>query len=205
VTVAPQGSPPLRVKVLLNLDPTFRSRRRPQARVRLYEYLPRLAAMRALSRHPRIGSVSLVAFASEEQKVFHEHGLQDHFAFPALRDAVDEISPALVSFDQLGKYAERDFFSHMIQRQIPGDETVDAYIFIGPEAEFGRKPSRETLETIRAVHAPVFFLTSDHFTWKGLIGHTVEYFGGKTFKFANPRDLAEVINKLIERIEGDRP
>ena len=57
---------PLRLKVFLGLDvPPRRSR----TQVRLWELMPRFAALRALSRHPRLTEFALVVYSIEEQAV----------------------------------------------------------------------------------------------------------------------------------------
>lgn len=189
---------PLRVKVFLNFDPW---RRRRRASVRLFEFAPRIAALRALSRHPRVGELSLVAFSFEEQRILHRHGLQDHFNYAPLRDALEKLTPALVSIDQLGKYKQRDFFTDMLLDELPSEQPVDAYIFIGPDAEFGRKAPPERLAEIGRLDSPVFAMVSSRAPWKGLIGNAVKAFEGKSFRFIGPRDLAEALEDILERIE----
>lgn len=199
--VAEDVARPLRIKVFLNFDPW---RRRRAAGVRLFEFLPRIGALRALSRHPRIGELSMVAYSFQEQKVLTRHDLDDRFDFPALREAIDELSPALVSFEQLGKYKQRDFFTQMLVDELPSQEPVDAYIFIGPDAEFGRKPPAERLAEIGSLDAPVFALVSSRAVWKGLVGNTIKAYDGRLFRFLGPRDLDKSVKKLIAEIDQAR-
>lgn len=189
---------PLRVKVFLNYDPW---RRRRAASPRLFEFAPRVAALRAISRHPRIGEVAMVVYSLDEQKVLHRHGLQDHFNYGPLRSALEQLSPAMVSIEQLGKYKQRDFFTDMLLAELPGDEEVDAYVFLGPDAEFGRKAPPERVAEIGRLPAPVFALVSNRAPWKGLVGNAVKEFGGEQERFLGPRDLAEALEKIVERLD----
>lgn len=188
---------PLRVKVFLNYDP-WRRRRRAAA-PRLFEFAPRIAALRAISRHPRIGEVAMVAYSLDEQKVLHRHGLQDRFEYGPLRTALEELTPAMVSIDQLGKYRQRDFFTEMLLAELPGDEEVDAYIFLGPDAELRRKIPKDRLAEIGKLPAPVFALVSTRAPWKGLVGNAVKAFDGFQDRFLGPRDLAEALESVVQR------
>lgn len=199
VRVGEDGRRPLRVKVFLNFDPW---RRRRAASVRLFEFLPRIGALRALSRHPRIGELSMVVYSFQEQKVLHRHDLQDQFDFPELREAIDELSPALVSLEQLGKYKQRDFFTQMLLDELPGEQPVDAYIFVGPDAEYGRKPPAERLAEIEELGTPVFALVSSRAAWKGLVGNAVKALDGRIYRFSGPQQLSESLEKLLIEIEG---
>ena len=193
-----QAGRPLRIKVFLNFDAW---RRRRAAGVRLFEFLPRIGALRALSRHPRIGNLSMVVYSFQEQKVLHRHDLQDRFDFPELREAIDELSPALVAFEQLGKYKQRDFFTQMLLDELPGEEPVDAYIFVGPDAEYGRKPQAERLAEIGELGAPVFGLVSSRAAWKGLVGNAVKAFDGRLYRYSGPQQLSEALEKLLIEVE----
>lgn len=197
---AGDGRPPLRIKALVNFDP-YR-RRRPQASVRLYEFVPRLAALRALSRHPRIGRVAMTAFSIQEQKVLVRHGLDDAFDYPALRRAMDKLSPALVDISQLGEDADKEFFSEMLLDELDSDEPIDAYVFLGPDGEVGRRTPRETTDALEpVVQAPILYLNSSPRPWRGLVGSAVKRLDGKEFRFRSPTDLAEAVEKAIARID----
>lgn len=197
--VDPSIGRPLRIKVLLNLDIWARRRR---AGVRLFEFMPRLAALRALSRHPRIGEVSLTAFSVEEQRTYLRYDLQDRFDFPGLRPAIDEISPAIVSLDQLGKDKTRDFLTNLLIAELPGDEEFDAYVFLGPDPQAGRKPDKDELQAIGTLPAPAVYLNFTLAPWKGQLGSAAKAVGGKVIGYRNPRELAEAIAELVERADA---
>ena len=200
VRADPSQGAPLRVKVLLNLD--VWSRRR--AGVRLFEFMPRISALRGVSRHPRVGSVALTAFGVDEQQVYLRHGLQNRFDFPGLQPAIDEISPALVSIEQLGKDKTRDFLTELLLDELPGDEEVDAYIFLGPDPEPGRRADKGNLAAIGSLPAPVFYLNLARNPWNGLLGSATSALGGKQFRYRDPVDLAAGIEAIIRRADEAR-
>lgn len=200
VVVGDSPQRPLNVKVFLNLDVP---RTRARTRVRLWELMPRIAALRALSRHPRIGGVSMVAYSVEEQSVVASHEITDEFDYGSLRREVDGLQPGFVSIEQLQKDSDLAFFNEMLVRELPGDESVDAYVFLGPDVIIRKNREKELLESIGPVPAPMFSLVDGRTAWKGLVGKTVGFFGGRTLHFYNPIQMAESVNKLV--LDIDQP
>lgn len=192
--------PPLRIKVFLNMDvPTSRGR----TRIRMWELMPRFSALRALSRHPRTGRLSMVAYSVEEQKVIARHGLRDGFDYRALRTNMDDLEPGFVSIDQLQADSDLAFFNEMLVRELPGDEEVDAYIFVGPDVLTRKNREKGVLESIGALPAPVFFLADGRAPWKGLIGKTVSFFSGKALRFYDPIQMTQSVDELIREVDGN--
>ena len=190
---------PLRIKVFLNLDvPATRGR----TQIRMWELMPRFSALRALSRHPRIGGLSMVAYSVEEQAVIARHGLQDSFDYRALRSNLDDLDPGFVSIDQLERDSDLAFFNEMLVRELPGDETVDAYIFLGPDVFVRKNREKELLESIGQLPEPVFFLADGRAPWKGLVGKAVSFFQGKTFRFYDPSQMAESVEKIVQELDA---
>ncbi len=191
---------PLRLKVFLSLDvPPRRSR----TQVRLWELMPRIAALRALSRHPRISEFALVVYSVEEQAVLFRHGLRDRIEFSALEAAVDKLDPAFVSIDQLGRRKEGDFFANMLLEEVPGKDEIDAYLFVGPDVFTRDKLDKDALAASSDVRMPVFFLAQMRTAWKGLVSRAVAFFHGKRIRFASPRQLAEGVEELVKQIDRD--
>jgi hypothetical protein len=193
---------PLDLKIFLNLDP-WRGRR-TRAGIRLFEFVPRLAALRALARHPRVGRIALVAFSVDEQTVYVRRDLDDHIDFSAIEKAIEGLSPAFVSIDQLGKEKPREFFADTLATDFPGQERIDAYVFLGPDAEVGRSLSKEAVRAMERPSAPVFMLETIRAPWRGVIGNFVGDLGGKRYRFSSPKDLAEGVDDLISRIPAAR-
>jgi hypothetical protein len=197
--VGESAKPPLRVKVFLDLDvPQGRGR----TRVRLWELMPRIAALRALSRHPRIGGLSLVAYSVEEQAVIARHLIRDEFDYGSLRRNIDELQPGFVSIDQLQKDSDLAFFNEMLLRELPGDEPVDAYVFLGPDVIIRKNREKERLESIGPIPTPMFSLVNGLSSWKGLVGKTVGFFGGRTLRFYNPIQMSEGVEKLVADLDA---
>ena len=197
-SVTEPGRPALRLKLFLNLDPPVQQRRR-QVRVDLADIFPRVAAMRALSRQPVFGELALVAFSLEEQRTLVEHGFRRGFVFPALRSALGEVEPGLVSIDQLAPGPTERFFQKMLSDQIePGG--ADVYIFVGPDGEIGRTLASDFTRELRPERAEFFFLNTTPYPWRGLIGSTVRRLGGKEMLVPNPKNLAKAIAKVVDRV-----
>ena len=193
-----EAGPPVDLKVFLNLDP-WRGRR-TRAGIRLFEFVPRLAALRALARHPRVGRIALVAYSVDEQTVYFRSDLDDSLEFSDIEKAIEGLSPAFVSVEQLGKAKPREFFAETLASDFPGGEPADAYVFVGPEAETGRSLSREDLLAVERPRAPVFMLHIQRAPWRGVIGNLVEELGGKEYRFSSPKDLGEAVDDLISRV-----
>ncbi|MEZ5367435.1 MAG: hypothetical protein R2748_35095 [Bryobacterales bacterium] len=189
---------PLDLRIFLNLDPW--RHRRARAGVRLFEFVPRLAALRALARHPRVGRISLVAYSVEEQSVYLRSELSDEVDFSELEVAIEKLSPAFVSIDQLGKHKPRDFFGELMATDFPGDEPADAYVFLGPDAEIGRSLPGEAKRSIAKPAAPVFMLQTLRTPWRGVIGNFVDHVDGKEYRFSQPKDLGDAIDDIMKRI-----
>ena len=197
----PEAPGALRLKVFLNLDPWRGRGRRQPTSIRMYEFVPRLAALRSLARHPSVGSVALVVYSVEEQQVYHRNPLQRRIEFREIEKAIEKIQPAFVSIEQLGRDRSRSFFAGLLAAEIASGEEIDAYVFLGPDAEIGRKLDREHLGDIEPVDAPFFLLRTQRMPWKGLIGHFVAGRGGKDERFSTPTDLARAVVRIVERIE----
>jgi hypothetical protein len=196
----PEAGPPLDLKIYLNLDP-WRGRR-ARAGIRLFEFIPRLAALRALARHPRVGRISIVAYSVDEQTVYLRSELDDRIELKGIEEAIEDLSPAFVSVEQLGKQKPREFFAQTLAAEFPGDGAVDAYVFVGPDAEVGRSLSREEKRAITQPEAPVFMLHMQRAPWNGLIGNFVNDVHGKVYSFSTPKDLGEAVDDLLSRVHN---
>ncbi|MCB1021174.1 MAG: hypothetical protein KDC27_14680 [Acidobacteria bacterium] len=197
----PEAGKPLDLRVFLNLDPW--RHRRASAGVRLFEFVPRLAALRALARHPRVGRISLVAYSMEEQSVYLRSELRDEVEFSDLESAIEKLSPAFVSIDQLGKHKPRDFFGELMTTDFPGDGPADAYVFLGPDAELGRSLPGEAKRAIARPAAPVFMLQTLRTPWRGVIGNFVDDMRGREYRFSQPKDLGEDVEDIMQRIPSE--
>lgn len=201
IDAATKGPDPFDLKIFLNLDP-WRGRhgRSSRTSIRLFEFVPRLAVLRALARRPDIGRVALVAYSVEEQTVYYRQELAGRIDFSEIEKAIESLSPAFVSIDQLGKEKPRQFFADTLASDFPGDEPVDAYVFVGPDAELGRSLPKQKIRALERPSAPVFMLQVLRAPWRGVIGNFVDDLGGKEYHFSTPKDLGEAVDKLVSRI-----
>ena len=192
--IDPDASP-LNVKVFMNFD-VWR-RRETAASVHLWQYTRRLATLRALARHPRIGKISMVVYSLEEQEVFYRHGLQEKIDFAPMEQAIAKLSPAFVAFEQLGRHKEREFFGDLLLKEVQADD-VGAFIFIGPDFQFGKKLSEEDVATLEAAPAPAFYLKTSSSPWKGLVGNAIRAMDGDEINIHTPRRLARAVEKIVQ-------
>jgi DNA polymerase III delta subunit len=115
---------------------------------------------------------------------------------------MDELAPGFVSIEQLERDSDLAFFNEMLVRELPGDEAVDAYIFLGPDVFVRKNREKELLESIGQLPEPVFFLADGRAPWKGLVGKAVSFFQGKTLRFHNPSQMADGVERLVRELDA---
>ncbi len=162
-----------------------------------------IGVLRSLSRDPRVGEVALVTYSVEDQKTFLRHDFRSGFDFPALRYVSGELSPNTVELGDLDPESANDFLGELLVRETAEAEAPDLYVFIGPEAQYGEKPSARSLEAIGKVTAPLFLLNNQRGpNWGGLIKNSVKALGGKELAVQSPEDLWKAMQKMLGRREG---
>jgi hypothetical protein len=186
----------LRVKLLMNLDATFRGR----ARVQLWRYAPMISGLRVMSRHPAMSEFALVAFSLEQQEVLFRQEFSRRIRFPDLGDAIASMKPAMVDVKTLRKGSDLEFLDELLAKELNDPEPVDAIIFLGADDRFGQRVSEQTLAQVRAKGIPVFHFNTTRFLWRGAIGNAVRSLGGKEFKVRLPYELAKAVEQLVEEI-----
>ena len=184
-----------------------RGRGRPGGRRRGGRGAPRanwtysIGVLRSLSRDPRTGEVALVAYSVEDQKTVFRHGFRSGFDFPSLLNIRGDLSPNTVDIGDLDPESDNAFLGDLLVREMAEDEAADIYIFYGPEAQYGDKPTARSLEAIGEVSAPIFFLNHQRGpNWDGLIKNSVKALGGKELTVHSPEDLW----KAMQRMFGQR-
>ena len=78
----------------------------------------------------------------------------------SLRRSIDDLEPGFVSIEQLERNSDLGFFNEMLLEELPGEEQVDAYIFLGPDVFVRKNRERELLESIGPLDAPVYFIVN---------------------------------------------
>ena len=190
----------LRVKLLVSMD----VRRRRQVTIRLWQYSRLVAILRSLSRNPSLIEFSLVAFSLEDQQILYEQDYSDSINFPALGEGLGDLTPATVTFDQLGKTKEQEFLANLLAEEVGGDKTADAYVFVGSDMRFGKKVPKETLAPLANPGAPVFYLNPTRYPWRGMLGNAVRTLQGTEYKIRQPREVANAVEKMVASISPRR-
>ena len=188
----------LRVKLLVSMD--VRGRRR--VTIPIWRYAPVLSILRVMARHPALAQFSVVAFSLDDQQVlFEQQDYQDVIDFPALGETLEQLTPGTVTYGQLGKKKEQEFFADLLEKELGEDEESDAFIFVGWDLRIGKKVAKETIRGLERSPAPVFYLNPAMWrNWRGLLGHAVKALGGTRYKVRRPRDLPEAIERMVAEI-----
>jgi len=186
----------LRIKLLVSMD----VRRRRQVVIRLWQYSRLVAILRSLSRNPSLVEFSLVAFSLEDQQILYQQDYSDSIDFPALGRGLGDLTPATVTFDQLGKTKEQEFLANLLAEEVGGDKNADAYVFVGSDIRIGKKIPKETLAPLTNPGAPVFYLNSTRHPWRGMLGNAVKTLKGTEYKIRQPREVSNAVEKMVDSI-----
>ena len=190
----------LRIKLLVSMD----LRRRRQVTIRLWQYSRLVAILRSLSRNPSLVEFSLVAFSLEEQQILYQQDYSDSINFPALGTGLRALTPVTVAFEQLGKTKEQEFLAKLLAEEVGGDKEADAYVFVGSDIRLGKKIPKETLAPLTNPGAPVFYLNSTRYPWRGMLGNAVKTLKGTEYKILQPRQVSNAVEKMVGSIQPRR-
>jgi len=196
-----QGELPLNVKVLINFAPQ-NSR---SATLQPLDTTALVSILRSISREPRIGKFSIVAFNLQEQRILYRQDRADRIDFPALGEALHSLNLGTIDLKKLiQKNGETEFLTNLIQREIGGEEQPDALIFAGPKVMLEENVPVDSLKDVGEVEYPVFYmnynLQPQTNPWKDAIGRTVKFFKGYEFTISRPRDLWVATTEIVSRI-----
>lgn len=193
--------PPLNVKVLINFAPQ-RSR---SATLQPVDTSALVSILRTISRDPRIGKFSLVAFNMQDQKILHKQANADRIDFPRIGEALRELKLGTVDLKKLSvKNSETEFLSDLLQKELAGPEPPDALIFAGPKVLLDQNVPQEALRSVGNVDFPVFYLNYNLYPqqipWRDSIGHAVKHFRGVEYTISRPRDLWFAVSEMVQKI-----
>jgi hypothetical protein len=196
-----QTEPPLNVKVLVNFAPQD-SR---SATLQPLDTAALVSILRTISREPRIGRFSLVAFNLQEQRILYRQENANRIDFPALGEALRSLNLGTIDLKRLSqKNGETDFLSNLIQREVGGEDRPDALIFAGPKALIEDSVPTESLREVGEVHYPVFYmnynLRPEATPWRDAIGRAVKFFKGDEFTISRPRDLWAAVTEMVSKV-----
>lgn len=192
---------PLNVKVLVNFAP----QNAKAASLQPVDTGALTAILRNISREPRIGKFTLVAFNLQEHRVVYRQDNSEKIDFPALGEALDSISPGTVDLRRLGeKHGEAEFLSKLIQDEIGAGNATDAVVFAGPKALIDQSVPAESLREIGDVSYPVFYMNYNLYPqavpWNDAIGKAVKFLKGYEYTISKPRDLWFAVTEMVSRI-----
>lgn len=192
---------PLNVKVMINFAPQNAT----SATLQPLDTNALLSILRSISREPRIGKFSVVAFNMQEQRVIYRQDNTSQIDFPALGRAVESLSLGTVDLKQLSqKHGDTEFLGQLIARELKGPEQPDAVIFAGPKVMLNSNVPEDTLQTVGEPSFPVFYmnynLNPQANPWRDAIGNAVKYFKGFEYTISRPRDLFNAWSDIMTRI-----
>lgn len=192
---------PLSVKVLINFAPQ-RSR---SATLQPVDTSALVSILRTISRDPRIGRFSLVAFNMQDQKILYKQENADRIDFPGIGEALRDLKLGTVDLKRLQtKNSETEFLSELLQKEAVTGDVPDALIFAGPKVLLDQNVPQETLRTVGSMDFPVFYLNYNLYPqqipWRDSIGHAVKHFRGVEYTISRPRDLWFAVSEMVNKI-----
>jgi hypothetical protein len=197
--------PPLTVKVLINFAPQSSA----SATLQPLDTSALVSILRSISREPRIGKFSVIAFNMQEQRVVYRQDNADKIDFPALGDALHSLKLGTVDFSKLGqKHADTEFLADLIRRETTAGAHPDALVFAGPKVMLDTPVPQESLKQVGQVDYPIFYmnynLNPQAAPWKDAISHTVKFFRGAEYTISRPRDVWFAVSDMVSRIVKSR-
>jgi len=199
--------PPLNVKVLVNFAP----QNSLSAALQPLDTTALVSILRTISRDPRIGKFSLVAFNMQEQKVIYRQEGASRIDFPALGTALTKLNLGTIDLKRLSdKHGDTEFLTGLVRKEmtaVPQDHP-DAVVFAGPKILLDANPPEEALKDASDVDFPVFYmnynLNPQAVPWKDAISHTVHFFRGYEYTISRPRDLWFAVSEMVSKIVKSR-
>jgi hypothetical protein len=199
--------PPLNIKVLVNFAP----QNSLSAALQPLDTTALVSILRTISRDPRIGKFSIVAFNMQEQKVIYRQDGASRIDFPALGSALTTLNLGTVDLKRLGdKHGDTDFLTTLVRKEITAapQDHPDAVVFAGPKILLDANPPEEALKDASDINFPVFYmnynLNPQATPWKDAISHTVHFFRGYEYTISRPRDLWFAVSEMVSKIVKSR-
>jgi hypothetical protein len=193
---------PLRVKVVVNFAPQDSG----AATLRPLDSNALVSILRNISRDPRIGRFSIVAFNMQSQRVLYRQQEASQIDFPALGRALSKLSLGTVDLKHLTqKHGESEFLCGLLASEVGGSmESPDAVIFAGPKVMLDDGLPPDTLKQLGEVKFPVFYMNYNLYPqanpWRDAIGNAVRASKGIEYTISRPRDLFFAWSEIMGRI-----
>jgi hypothetical protein len=197
-----QHDQPLRVKVVVNFAPQESG----AATLQPLDTNALVAILRNISRDPRIGRFSIVAYNMQEQCVLYRQESAPQIDFPALGKAIRKLSLGTVDLKHLvQKHGESEFLGNLLTAEVKDSkDPPDAVIFAGPKVMLDDGLPPETLKQFGDVKFPVFYMNYNLYPqanpWRDAIGNAVKALRGIEYTISRPRDLFFAWSEIMGRI-----
>jgi hypothetical protein len=167
-----------------------------------------VSILRNISRDPRIGSFSVVAYNMQEQKVLYRQQGASQIDFPALGKSLNKLNLGTVDLKHLvQKHGESEFLSGLLLSEVKDTkEEPDAVIFTGPKVMLDDGLPPETLKQLAEVKFPVFYMNYNLYPqsnpWRDAIGNAVKALKGIEYTISRPRDMffdwSEIMGRIVK-------
>lgn len=196
----------LNVKLIVNFAP----QNARSAALQPIDVSALVSILRTISRDPRIGKFSIVAFNMQEQKVLYRQENSDRIDFPAIGKALTDVKLGTVDVGRLSKKnGETDFLTTLLRTELQSRESMpDALIFAGPKALLEENVSQDSLRDLGEVNYPLFYmnynLSPQAVPWRDSISHAVKHFRGVEYTISRPRDLWYAVSEIVSRTMKNR-
>jgi len=198
---------PLRVKVIVNFAPQDSG----ASTIQPPDANALVAILRNISRDPRIGSFSVVAYNMQEQKVLYRQDPASQIDFPALGKSVNKLNLGTVDLKHLlQKHGESEFLSNLLTSEVKdakdANQEPDAVIFTGPKVMLDDGLPPETLKQLSEVKFPMFYMNYNLYPqtnpWRDAIGNAVRAVKGVEYTISRPRDMffawSEIMGHIVK-------
>ena len=196
------AQPGLSVKLLVNFAP----QKATASSLRPLDTMALVSILRQLSREPKIGRFSIVAFNLNEQKIVYRQADTERINFRELGESLNSLSPGTVRLTQLSeKHSDTHFLANLISTEASrGGKRPDALVFAGPKAMLDANIPEDHLRQVGELDFPVFYmnyiLNPQATPWRDAIGNAVKFFKGQEFTISRPRDLWFAVTDMVSRI-----
>jgi hypothetical protein len=204
---APQrtGEDLLNLKILVNFAP----QKALASSLRPIDTAALVSLLRTLSRDPRVGRFSLVAFNLQEQRILFRQVAADKIDFPGLGESLQSLNLGTVDLKRLSnKNGGTEFLSSLMEKEFANTERADAVVFAGPKAMLEANIPAEQLKHLSEFDVPVFYMNyilNPHANpWRDSIGQAVKFLKGIEFTISRPRDLWFAVTDMVARLVKTR-
>ena len=164
-----------------------------------------ISILRNISREPKIGKFSLVAFNMQEQRVVYRQDQADRIDFPALGNSLDSLKLGTVPVSQLNqKHSDTEFLTQLITTEMAKDHP-DAVIFAGPKVMIEEAVPADSIKALEGdLNFPVFYmnyiLNPTANPWRDAIGNVVKKLRGYEYTISRPHDLWTAWSEIMSHI-----